>query len=90
MEMHIRLNWDDFIGTEFKGKTVIGVFSQKYKNTKIVVRNNDPYGENDHGMEVAIYAAEGDNEVFLFCDYLPWGKDVRDAEFTGSIGITWC
>ena len=89
MEIYIRLNWDDFIGTEFKGKTVIGVFSQKYKNTKIVVRNNDIYGENDHGMEVAIYAAEGDNEVFLFCDYLPWGEDVRDAEFTGIVGNFW-
>ena len=89
MEMYIRLNWDDFIGTEFKGKTVIGVFSQKFKDTKLVVRNNDPYGENVHGMEVAIYAAQGDNEVFLFCDYLPWGTDVRDAEFTGEVGDFW-
>lgn len=88
MEMLIRLNWDDFVGTEFKGKPVIGVF--QWKNTQLVIRNNDIYGENTHGMEVAIYAAEGNNEVFLFCDYLPWGEDVRDAEFTGSIGEFWC
>lgn len=89
MEMYIRLDWHEFIGTEFKGETVIGVFSPKFKDTKIVVRNNNSYGENDHGMEVTIYAAKGDNEVFLFCDYLPWDVDVRDAEFNGIVGDFW-